>query len=128
MTRGVRLGVAFVLKHRSKPYVSTELFLDDINSIFIPYLNELQQSEEFARCEAVLLMGNCSSHMGDAVIAVLIREHVTIITFTPHTAHIFQVLDLVLFGTLKKRATRLGKLDEEQPAVAFIIRVYHDFS
>jgi hypothetical protein len=127
MTRGVRLGVDFVLKYRSKPYVSTGLFLDYINSIFIPYLNKLQQSEEFARYDTVLLMDNCSPHMGDAAIAVLTREHIRVIVFAPHPTYIFQVLDLVVFGALKKRATRLSTLDEGQSADAFIIGVYHDF-
>jgi hypothetical protein len=92
MTRGVRLGVDFALKHRSKPYVNGKLFLDYINSIFIPYLNELRQSEEFAECEAVLLIDNCSPRMGNAMIAILIREHVRVITFVSHTTHIFQML------------------------------------
>jgi hypothetical protein len=127
MARGVRLGVDFVLTHRPKPYINGKLFLDYITHIFVPYLNELRESEEFAECEAILLMDNCSPHMGDAVIALLTREHVRVITFAPHTTHIFQVLDLVLFGALKKHSTRLSTLDEEQPAAAFIIKVYHDF-
>jgi hypothetical protein len=127
MTRGIRLGVDFVLKHRPKPYVNGKLFLDYTNSIFIPDLNELRQSEYFSEWEAVLLMDNCSPHMGDAVIAILTRAHVRVITFAPHTTHIFQVLDLVLFRALKKRSTRLSTLDEEQSAAAFIIKVYHDF-
>jgi hypothetical protein len=65
--------------------------------------------------------------MSDTVIAILTREHVRVIIFTLHTTHIFQVLDLVLFGALKKRSTRLSTLDEEQQAAAFIIKVYHDF-
>jgi hypothetical protein len=48
MARRVRLRVDFVLKHRSKPYVNGKLFLDQINNIFVPYLNELRESEEFA--------------------------------------------------------------------------------
>jgi hypothetical protein len=35
---GVRLGVDFVLRHRSKPYVNGKLFLEYINIIFIHYL------------------------------------------------------------------------------------------
>jgi hypothetical protein len=65
--------------------------------------------------------------MGDAVIAVLTREHVRVITFAPHTTHVFHVLDLVLFGALKKHSTRLNTLYEEQSAAAFMIKVYHDF-
>jgi hypothetical protein len=49
--------------------------------------------------------------MGDAVIAVLIRDRIKIITFT---SQIFQMLDMVLFRALKKHATGLSTLDEEQ--------------
>jgi hypothetical protein len=101
MARGISLGVDFALKHRSKPYINGKLFLDYINNIFVPYLNQLRESEEFAQCEALLLMDNCSPHMGEAVIAILTREYVRVITFVPHSTHIFQVLDLVLFGALK---------------------------
>jgi hypothetical protein len=127
MARDVGLGVDFVLKHRAKTYVSAELFLDDINCISIPYVNKRWQSEEFAGCEAVLLMANYSPHMGNAIIAVLTREHVRVITFATDTTHIFQVLDLALFTALKKRAPRLSTLDEEQSAAEFVIRAYHDF-
>jgi hypothetical protein len=72
-------------------------------------------------------MDSCSPQLGDAAIEVLTREHVRVITFAPHITHIFQVLDLVLFGALKKHSTRLSTLDEEQPGAAFIIKVYHDF-
>jgi hypothetical protein len=48
MSRGVRLGVDLVLRQRSKPYINGKLFLEYINSIFIPYLNERPESEEFA--------------------------------------------------------------------------------
>jgi hypothetical protein len=119
--------VDFVLKHISKPYINRKFFLDYINTIFVPYLNGPRESEEFAQCEAVLLIDNCSPHMGDAVIAVLTRENVRVITFAPHTTHIFQVLDIVLFGALKKHSARLSTLDVEQPAAALIIKVYHDF-
>jgi hypothetical protein len=127
MNCGVRLGVDFVLRQRSKPYVSGKLFLEHINSIFIHHLKKLQESEEFTGCEVVLLMDNYFPHIGDAVIAVLTRERVRVITFASHITHIFQILDMVLFGTLKKHATGVSTLDEEQPAAAFIIMVYHDF-
>jgi hypothetical protein len=35
--------------------------------------------------------------------------------------------DVMLFGALKKHATDLKTLDEEQPATAFLLKVYHDF-
>jgi hypothetical protein len=100
-SRGVRLGVDFVLRHRSKRYLNGKLFLESIAIIFIPSLNKLRDSEEFEEFEAVLLMDNCSPHMSQAVIALLTGGRVRVVTFSSHTAHIFQVLDVVLFGALK---------------------------
>jgi hypothetical protein len=37
------------------------------------------------------------------------------------------MLDVVLFGVLRKHATGLSTLDEEQPLATFIVKVYHDF-
>jgi hypothetical protein len=72
-------------------------------------------------------MDNCSSHASDDVIAVITRERVKIIIFASHTTHIFQILDVVLFGALKTNATGLTTLKEEQMTAAFIIKVYHEF-
>jgi hypothetical protein len=127
ISRGVRLGIDFVLRQRPKPYVNCKLFLEYIKTIFVPYLNELWDSEEFKACEAVFIMDNYSPHILNDVVAVLTHARVQIITFAPHTTHIFQMLDVVLFGALKKHANGLKMFDEEQPAAAFLLKVYHDF-
>jgi hypothetical protein len=46
MSRGVRLAVDFVLRQRPKPYVSRQLFLEYIKTIFVTYLNERRDSED----------------------------------------------------------------------------------
>jgi hypothetical protein len=101
--------------------------LEYIKTIFAPCLNELRDSKEFEACEAVLLIDNYSPHISDDVVVVLIHARVRIITFTSHTTHIFQMLDVVLFGILKKHAKGLKMFDEEQSAAAFLPKVYHDF-
>jgi hypothetical protein len=83
--------------------------------------------EQFDGCEAVLLMDNCSSHISDEIVAVLTEARVRIITFATHTTQIFQVLDLVLFGALKRHANSLKAFEEKQPTVAFLLKVYRDF-
>jgi hypothetical protein len=40
-------GVDFVLRQRPKPYISRKLFLEYIKTLFVPYLNELLDFEEF---------------------------------------------------------------------------------
>jgi hypothetical protein len=127
MRLGVRMGVDFVLRQRSKSYVNRILFLEYINDIFVPYLNELQEMGGFEACEAVLLMDNCSNHMSDNVIAILTRKQVKIVIFASHMTYIFQILDVMLFGALKKYATGLETLNEESWRATFFLKVYRGF-
>jgi hypothetical protein len=127
MSRGVHLGIDFVLRQRPKSYVSRELFLEYSKTIFVLYLNEFRDSEKCEACEAVLLMDNYSLHISDDVVAILTHARVQIITFASYTTHIFQMLDIVLSGALKKYANGLKMFDEEQSAAAFLLKVYHDF-
>jgi hypothetical protein len=39
--------------------------------VFLPNLNELGSLKEFANEDAVLLMDNCSSHVGEEVLSLL---------------------------------------------------------
>jgi hypothetical protein len=89
-------------------------------------LNELRESEEFEAYEAVFLMDNRSPHVSDEVFAVLAIARVRITTFASRTTHLFQMLDVVLFGALKKHAKGLKMFDEEQLAAAFLLKVDRD--
>jgi hypothetical protein len=127
MIRGVHHGIDLVLRRRSKPYVKAVLFLEYVNNIFIHYLNELRESEQMNACEAVLLMDNCSPHESHDIVAVLTNARIRNIILAPNTTHAFQMLDVVLFSALKKRASGLEMWNEESGNVAFIIKCYHDF-
>jgi hypothetical protein len=127
MRQDVRMDVDLVLKQRSKLYLDACLFLEYVNTIFVSYLTVLRETEEFEAHGAVLLMDNCLNHTFGNAIAVLTKERVKIITFALLITHIFQILDVVLFGALKKHDTGLTTLEEEQTTAAFIIKVYHDF-
>jgi hypothetical protein len=113
MSRGVRLAVDFVSRQQPKLYVSRNLFLEYITTILVPYLNERRDSEVFEGVEAVFVMDNCSHHISDEVVAVLTHARVRIITFASHITNIFQMLDVVLFGALKKHGNGLKMFDEE---------------
>jgi hypothetical protein len=71
-------------------------------------------------------MDNCSPHVSDEIVAVLTNARLRVITFAPHTTHIFQMLDVMLCDALKKRASGLEMWNEESGIVAFITKLYHD--
>jgi hypothetical protein len=48
------------------------------------------------------------------------------ITFAPYTTQIFQVLDVTLFGVLKRRLGYKLPFEDQKETVEFIMKVYHD--
>jgi hypothetical protein len=73
-------------------------------------------------------MDSCPSHVTHDVIGLLAEAPVRIITFAPHTTQIFQVLDLTLFGVLKRRLGYELPFEDEKETVKFIMKVYHGFN
>jgi hypothetical protein len=72
-------------------------------TVFLPNLAELRTLDAFTEETGVLLMDNCPSHVSDDIIGLLTDARVRVITFAPHTTQISQVLDVPVFGVLKRR-------------------------
>jgi hypothetical protein len=75
----------------------------DIRTVFSPYSDACPALALFAQEIAVFLRDNCSGHVSDDLIPILTEARVHVIAFAPHTTQVFQVLDLTLFGVLKRR-------------------------
>jgi hypothetical protein len=125
--RGVRFGTDFILRGRSKPYINAEIFEEYIRTVFLPNLNELRSLEQFADEDAVLLMDNCSSHIGKVILALLRDARVRVITWPPHTTQIFQELDISLFGVLKRRGQYKLPFGDDQDTATFLLKTYRTF-
>jgi hypothetical protein len=100
---GFRMGVDLILKRRSTPCMSSEWFAEYISTVLLPCIEELRSNCEFADREAVLLMDNCSVHTRAESLQEPADYRVTVITFPPHTTHIFQSVDLSLFGVFQNK-------------------------
>jgi hypothetical protein len=66
-------------------------------------------------------------HVTDDIIGLLTEAQVRVITFAPHTTQIFQVLDVTLFGVLKRHLGSKLPFEDEKETVGFIMKVCHDF-
>jgi hypothetical protein len=51
------------MKSNAKPYINAEIFLDYLQTVFLPNLAELRRLDEFAGEMAVLLMDNWPSQI-----------------------------------------------------------------
>jgi hypothetical protein len=124
---GVRFSTDFVSRSNPSPSINAEIFLEYIRTVFLPNLAELRTLDAFTEETGVLVMDNCPSHVTDDIIGLLTEARVRFITFAPHTTQIFQVLDVTLFGVLKRRLGYKLPFEDEKETVRFRMKVYHDF-
>jgi hypothetical protein len=82
--------------------MSSQLFAEYISTVLFPYVDELRSNEEFADQEGLILMDNCSVHVQGDTLQMLADHGVKVLTFPPHTTHIFQSPDLSLFGNFRR--------------------------
>jgi uncharacterized PurR-regulated membrane protein YhhQ (DUF165 family) len=68
-----------------------------------------------------------SYHVTDDVIGLFTEARVRVITFAPHTTQIVQILDVTLFGVLKRRPRYQLLFEDEKETVQFRMKVNHDF-
>jgi hypothetical protein len=95
-TQGVRFGMDFALKFDQKPHFNARIFLAYIRTIHLPYIDTFYDRAVRAQEIAVSLMAHCSADVSDDVNRIPTEARVPVITFPPHTTHVFQVLDLTL--------------------------------
>ncbi|OHT08942.1 hypothetical protein TRFO_22367 [Tritrichomonas foetus] len=98
---GIRENYDLKTLHVKSAYMNEEIFYYYISEILVPYVNNKRENLKIKKEKAVLLMDNLSSHISDRVMEELSPNNIYIITFPPHTSHIFQVLDVSIFGILK---------------------------
>jgi hypothetical protein len=72
-------------------------------------------------------MDNYSAHVTDDVIRLLTEARACVITFALHTTQTFRVLDLTLFGVLKRPPRYELPFENNHAMVKVIMKVYHDF-
>jgi hypothetical protein len=103
--------------------MNSQLFAEYISMVLLPYIDELRSNGEFANKEVVLLIDNCSIHVQAETLQTLAGHRVKVITFPSHTTHIFQCLDLSLFGHFKVNDKLL--LEGDEHTAGFIKRIFH---
>jgi hypothetical protein len=84
------------------PYVNAERFERYVDTVLIPAVEVNRQLPGCDKKRAILFCDNCSAHMSNSMIERLARHGVLVLTYPPHTSHLFQVLDVLRFGLVKR--------------------------
>jgi len=48
-------------------------------------------------------MDNCHSHVSENLRLICVEENISIVTYPPHTSHLFQPLDLLIFALFNRK-------------------------
>jgi hypothetical protein len=105
--------------------MNSQLFTEYISIVLLPYIDELRSNAEFAENEAVPLMDNWSIRAHSDTLQMLAEHQVKVITFPLHTGHIFQSLDVSLFGNYKKKMNDKLPLEIHETTTGLIKRIFH---
>jgi hypothetical protein len=122
---GFRMGADLILRQQNKLSMNSTLFFEYIAKVLLPYVGELRTNEEFADKGSVLLMDNCSIHVRPDTFQWRVDHGVKVITFSPQTSHIFQSLDVSLFGNFKRKMNYELPLETGERTAGFIARIVH---
>jgi hypothetical protein len=120
-------GKDVLMERNVKPYVDRPLFGNSIRHHSMPYITALRTNLCYSNAEVVLLMDNCSAHVTPEIFRLLGENHITIVTFSLHTTHIFQALDLSLFGMFKTREKFWTEQDHDKTFAATIHKLVRQF-
>jgi hypothetical protein len=112
------------MKIAQYPYVTKELFLEYPRNVVIP---SIENNWELLRCQGkptIIFCANCSCCCSDDILQELANYAIILITYPPHTSHLFQVLDELLFGRLKSAKRYLARDDNLNPHMNHTFRVF----
>lgn len=98
---GLREGDDFMIEYQKSCFVTKEIFSKYVQSVLFPYIENIRKLKDFGTETAVILCDNCSAHVSDDLLEKMKERNIRLVTFPPHSSHLFQPLDLVTFGMFK---------------------------
>ena len=87
--------------YNSSGFINSDLFKWWFNNIYLKYIERRRQELKYEG-PAILLMDGCSTHITKDVIIQASLNNVIIKLIPPHSSHIVQALDAVVFSSQKK--------------------------
>jgi hypothetical protein len=73
-----------------------------VTNVILPYFASTRESLHLQDFTGVLLWDNCTSHIDEGTKQLLADNNIRLVTFPPHTSHLFQPLDLVTVAAFKR--------------------------
>jgi hypothetical protein len=109
---GPRDGIDLTIQIAKSAHVTKEIFESYVYTVLIPAVESNRTLKGCNSKPAISFCDNCSIHCTEDILKKLVCHGVIVLTYPPHTYHIFQVLDVLLFGVLKRAKNHQRRDDE----------------
>lgn len=111
-TKGLKKGIdAFILPSESG-YVTTSIFIQWLEDIFVPWLTAIRYIFSCPTDPAVVICDSFIAHTHPSTLEILNTHNIKLIHFPAHSSHIFQPLDIAIFGVMKRLLPKQRSLFE----------------
>jgi hypothetical protein len=120
----VRENIDLKLEIRQTAYVDARILNVGIQDVFLPTIAANLELPGCANKPALRFCDNCTSHCSEETLRELARNGELLLIYPPHTSHIFQVFDVLLFGRVKALKKYLPKYNDEDRETDHVLRVF----
>ena len=101
------------LYHQDNGFCDKNMFNAWLKNCFLVKLNQLR-SEYNYHGECLLIMDGFSAHLNDVSIDLLVTNGISLKLLPPHSSHLLQPLDVLLFGPLKNLDISIDDISDDK--------------
>jgi hypothetical protein len=91
-----------IIRSRIPTYIDTDLFNKYISTVLVSYVTNVRNNLALANEPVILLMDSTCPQVFKSILRRFGKIQIIALVFLAHTKNLFQTLDLVFFGILKK--------------------------
>jgi hypothetical protein len=98
--RGLRKNIDLQIKTVDSPYMTGTISIEYLRNTLIPVVESNRRLPGRVNKPAILGCDNCACHCKEEIPKELNKHGILLTTYRPHTSHVFQVLDILVFERL----------------------------
>jgi hypothetical protein len=121
---GIRRDIDMMMEIREPADATAEIFRRYVETVFLPAVVSNRKLPGCRNKPAISFYHNCPSPCSEDMLIEFARHGVLGLSYPPHTANLFQVLNLLLFRRLKSAKKYLPRNDRAPASIDHIMRIF----
>lgn len=110
-----------------KAFVSKDIFGHFVMKSIFPYIMESRREMQDPEAPAVILFDGHKSHLSDVLNAKCAAAKIMLVVIPPHSSHLLQPLDQLIFYRMKREFSQFGKINGLSKISSTLERVWASY-